>query len=171
MRRQRKVGELMKQVDEETRRQVALDRLQQLERDQAATAVDVTGIDNDLWEPSDVSDDEGKVKRRKSTTARPRGRVSAITPAEVLQTRGQRRSRKTVEMILMDEPASLPDADTYLSVQAPPASKVPGIRPPWKLCSVCSYFGSYKCVRCGSNFCSINCMNVHKDTKCLKFAD
>jgi zinc finger HIT domain-containing protein 1 len=74
-------------------------------------------------------------------------------------------------MILMDEPLSLPDADTYHSVMAPPASKCSGIYPPLKLCSVCSFLSPYKCVRCGLNYCSLHCMNIHKDTKCLKFAD
>jgi len=171
MRRQRKIGDLMKQVDEETRRQVATDRLALLERDQAATSIDVMGAENDLWEPSDVSDAEGKVHKRKSISSKARGRASTVTSSEILRTRGQRRPRKTVEMILMDEPKSLPNADTYHSVMAPPASKVPGVYPPLKLCSVCSLLSTYKCVRCGTNYCSLNCMNIHKDTKCLKFAD
>jgi zinc finger HIT domain-containing protein 1 len=45
------------------------------------------------------------------------------------------------------------------------------VRPPFKLCSVCSYMGPYTCVRCGSSFCSLACNAIHKDTKCLKFAD
>jgi zinc finger HIT domain-containing protein 1 len=161
----------MKQVDEETRRQVAIDRLATLERDQAASSIDALGAENDIWEPSDVSDNEGKVHKRKSTGPKSRGRSSTLAQPDSSQTRGQRRPRKTVEMILMDEPLYLPHADTYHSVMAPPASKLPGIYPALNLCSVCSYQGPYNCVRCGTKYCSLQCMNIHKDTKCLKFAD
>ena len=170
MRRQRKIGESMRSIDEETRMLIAQDRLAQLEKDQAATAIDAVGDDNDIWEPSDESDAEGKVHRRKSSAAG-RGRISAVVKGESVSTRGQRRTRRTIEMVLMEEPASLPNQDTFISVEVPPASKVPGSRPPYKLCSVCSYPSAYKCVRCGSNFCSLQCNGVHRDTKCLKFAD
>ena len=172
MRRQRKIGESMRYVDEETRRLVANERLQQLERDQAATAVDAVGIDNDIWVASDESDADGKLpSKRKSSAGGPKTKLSNQAKAEVITTKGQRRSRRTIEMVLMDEPASLPNKDTFVSVEAPPASRTPGARPPYKLCSVCSYLGAYKCVRCGSNFCSIECNSIHRETKCLKFAD
>ena len=161
----------MRLVDEETRRLIAMDRLNQLERDQAATAVDAIGAENDIWEPSDVSDDDGKVQKRKSVASTGRGRPALTSKGELLSTRGQRRSRKTVEIILMDEPALLPNADTFHSVMAPPASTQPGARSPWKLCSVCAHLSTYKCIRCGSNFCSIGCNKIHRDTKCLKFGD
>ena len=161
----------MKQVDEETRRLIAMDRLQQLQRDQASSAIDSIGIDDDIWEPSDISDAEGKVQKRKSFVATGRGRPASSVKVESLKTCGQRRSRKTIEMILMDEPLSLPNADTYHSVNAPPASTEPGTRPAWKLCSVCSLLSAYKCTRCGANFCSISCNSIHRETKCLKFGD
>ena len=161
----------MKYVDEETRAQIALDRLINLERDQAGSSRDAIGLDEDMWEPSDVSDNEGHVGKRKSMGTKKQRRTSTTAGAEQMGTRGIRRIKKPIETILMDEPMVLPNADTFHSVWAPPASKTPGVRPPWKLCSVCSNFGSYNCVRCGTCFCSINCMNIHKDTKCLKFAD
>lgn len=170
MRRQRKVGEAMRSIDEETRMLIAQDRLAQLERDQAATSIDAVGGDNDIWEPSDQSDSEGKVHRRKSSTVG-KGRISAVVKGETVATRGNRRVRRTIEMVLMEEPASLPNQDTFLSVEVPSASKTPGARPPHKLCSVCSYPSAYKCVRCGSNFCSLQCNGIHRETKCLKFAD
>jgi len=161
----------MKYIDDETRAQIANDRLMNLERDQSGPSRDILGLDDDMWEPSDISDNEGNVAKRKSNAIKRQRRVSSAHQAETALARGIRRPSKTIETILMDEPLSLPHADTFHSVWAPPASKIPGTRPPWKLCSVCSNFGAYTCVRCGSCFCCINCMNIHKDTKCLKFAD
>lgn len=161
----------MRHVDEETRAQIAYDRLVFLERDQAGASRDVIGLEDEIWEPSDVSDNEGNVVKRKSSATKRQRRVSSAPAADALVTKGIRRPKKAIESILMDEPLTLPKADTFHSVWAPPASKTPGVRPPWKLCSVCSNFGSYNCVRCGTCFCSMNCMNIHKDTKCLKFAD
>jgi len=172
MGRQRKPGEFMRNIDEETRRLIANARLQQLERDQAASAVDAVGIDNDVWLPSDESDGEKKSgTRRKSNVSAGKLRVSAVGKGESLTTRGHRRTRKTIEMVLMDEPLALSSKDTFLSVEVPAASSTLGCRPPFKLCSVCSYLSAYKCVRCGANFCSLACNGVHRDTKCLKFAD
>jgi zinc finger HIT domain-containing protein 1 len=161
----------MRFVDDETRAQIAADRLIFLEKDQASSSKDVIGFDDDVWEPSDVSDNEGAVSKRKSITMKKQRKSSTAPEKESMTTRGTRRQKKPIETILMDEPLLLPNADTFHSVWAPPASKTPGARPPLKLCSVCSNFGSYNCTRCGSCFCCINCMNIHKDTKCLKFAD
>ena len=181
MRRQRKVGDAMKQVDVETRRIVALERLEQLEREQASTAVDSVAQDTDLWEPSEESDAEGRVIRsKKSTGAKSRSGGKAITisgRSTPLSHHGgrQRRERKTIEMILMNEPKALPDKDTFISVQGPLASELSSkmfkIRPGVKLCSVCSMISPYKCVRCGALFCSLKCNEVHKETKCLKFGE
>jgi zinc finger HIT domain-containing protein 1 len=162
----------MRHVDEETRRLIAADRLSQLERDQAASAIDAPGGEDDLWELSDESDKEGKVQqKRRSSALASKSRASAHSKGETIATRGQRRARRTIEMVLMDEPPFHKERDTFLSIEAPAASSTPGARPGLKLCSVCSYLSTYKCLRCGSNFCSIECNSIHKDTKCLKFAD
>jgi zinc finger HIT domain-containing protein 1 len=172
MKRVRKLGDSTRQVDEETRRLVAADRLAQLMRDQAATAIETVGIDEDLWELSENSDAEGKPKqKRKSTSSGSKARLSNLPKGDTLFTQGTRRARRTIEMVLMDEPLTSSDKDTFLTIEAPPASKLPGLRPAYKLCSVCAYPSPYKCLRCGSNFCSLQCNSIHRDTKCLKFAD
>lgn len=161
----------MKHVDDGTRRQIASERLRLLQRDQAAYAIDAVGVDNDLWEPSEESDAEGRISKRRSSAGQAKTKQAAMMKGEVLTTAGRRRGRRTIEMVLMDEPAFLPDRDTFLSVEVPSASRTPGSKPAHKLCSVCSYLSGYKCVRCGTNFCSIPCNTVHRETKCLKFAD
>lgn len=38
-----------------------------------------------------------------------------------------------------------------------------------KFCSVCGDLSPYTCTRCGSRYCSLKCMAVHAETRCLKF--
>lgn len=50
---------------------------------------------------------------------------------------------------------------TYLTAAAAP-SKVPK-RP---LCTVCGYWGNYKCKKCAMPYCSLDCRGVHDETRC-----
>ncbi|KAI0036559.1 hypothetical protein K488DRAFT_40881 [Vararia minispora EC-137] len=59
---------------------------------------------------------------------------------------------------IADLPASIP---TYLTaVVASPQE------PSRVLCSVCGYWGSYKCMKCAMAYCDINCRSVHDETRC-----
>lgn len=40
--------------------------------------------------------------------------------------------------------------------------------PPLSLCSVCSFPCNMKCVTCEDRFCSKKCLEIHKDTRCMK---
>ncbi|KAK7032847.1 hypothetical protein R3P38DRAFT_2521425 [Favolaschia claudopus] len=55
-------------------------------------------------------------------------------------------------------PSTVP---TYLTAQAPPSTY-----PPRLICSVCGYWGHYKCRRCALPFCDLNCESVHAETRC-----
>ncbi|KAJ7758872.1 hypothetical protein DFH07DRAFT_741463 [Mycena maculata] len=58
--------------------------------------------------------------------------------------------------------ASLPPTiPTYLTAQAPAPTY-----PPRLICSVCGYWGRYKCRRCALPFCDRNCEGVHAETRC-----
>ncbi|KAK0450082.1 hypothetical protein EV421DRAFT_1778440 [Armillaria borealis] len=57
-------------------------------------------------------------------------------------------------------PASVP---TYLTAQAPAPSY-----PPRLICSVCGYWGRYKCRKCALPYCDRNCETVHAETRCEK---
>lgn len=58
--------------------------------------------------------------------------------------------------------ASLPaTVSTYLTAQAPAPTY-----PPRLICSVCGYWGRYKCRRCALPFCDRNCEGVHAETRC-----
>ncbi|EPQ52752.1 hypothetical protein GLOTRDRAFT_79912 [Gloeophyllum trabeum ATCC 11539] len=58
--------------------------------------------------------------------------------------------------------SSLPaNCPTYLTAVVPPPNE-----PPRLICSVCGYWGKYKCVRCAMPYCDLNCEAVHKETRC-----
>ncbi|KAH9940978.1 hypothetical protein B0H21DRAFT_697327, partial [Amylocystis lapponica] len=58
--------------------------------------------------------------------------------------------------------ANLPsNVPTYLTAVAPPPRE-----PPRLLCSVCGYWGKYKCKRCAMPYCDMNCESVHNETRC-----
>lgn len=96
-----------------------------------------------IFQSSDESDEEGG--RRKSK--KPRGVVRSI---------------KTVDMMLMSDPLV---GDSFASIESPLS-----VLPPLKLCSVCSNKAAYTCTRCSARFCSIPCLTIHRDTRCLKYA-
>ena len=54
----------------------------------------------------------------------------------------------------------------YLSVAAKPSKK-----PARFFCSVCGYNSKYQCTRCGLRYCTMQCGNTHKETRCIKFAE
>ncbi|KAH9945299.1 uncharacterized protein BXZ73DRAFT_96285 [Epithele typhae] len=54
-----------------------------------------------------------------------------------------------------------PSVPTYLRAAAPPPKE-----PPRLLCSVCGYWGKYKCKRCAMPYCDMNCEGVHNETRC-----
>ncbi|KIY43815.1 hypothetical protein FISHEDRAFT_67613 [Fistulina hepatica ATCC 64428] len=63
---------------------------------------------------------------------------------------------------LIDESkiAAMP-GPTYLTAASPPSAY-----PARMLCSVCGYFGHYRCLRCAMPFCDRNCESVHNETRC-----
>lgn len=52
----------------------------------------------------------------------------------------------------------------YSSAQAQP-SKLPERH----FCAVCGFPSNYTCTTCGTRYCSIKCLGVHQDTRCLKW--
>ncbi|KAI0067390.1 hypothetical protein BV25DRAFT_1867864 [Artomyces pyxidatus] len=42
----------------------------------------------------------------------------------------------------------------------------PSQAPPRLLCSVCGYWGRYKCKKCTMPYCDLNCQGVHDETRC-----
>lgn len=42
--------------------------------------------------------------------------------------------------------------------------------PPRHFCAVCGFASQYVCLTCGTRFCTIKCMDMHYDTRCLKWS-
>ncbi|CAO3613342.1 unnamed protein product [Cunninghamella blakesleeana] len=57
-----------------------------------------------------------------------------------------------------------PDVPTYLTCNSAPSKY-----PPRNFCSVCGFSSNYKCLRCGMKYCTVKCLNTHKETRCLKW--
>ncbi|CAA7266922.1 unnamed protein product [Cyclocybe aegerita] len=56
-----------------------------------------------------------------------------------------------------------PDVPSYLTAKAPPSPY-----PPRLICTVCGYWGAYKCRQCAMAYCDLNCQSVHAETRCEK---
>ena len=54
-----------------------------------------------------------------------------------------------------------PSVPTYLTVAAAPPKE-----PTRPLCTVCGYWGNYKCKKCAMPFCGLDCRSVHDETRC-----
>jgi zinc finger HIT domain-containing protein 1 len=65
---------------------------------------------------------------------------------------------KTLCQGLANTPSSVP---TYLAAAAAPPKE-----PTRPLCTVCGYWGNYKCKKCAIPFCGLDCRSVHDETRC-----
>ena len=78
------------------------------------------------------------------------------------------RFRKNLQTLLDEELGvngeKSPERRNYYTIVAQP-SKYPSM----KFCSVCGLTSMYICQLCGSLYCSLKCLEIHKDTRCLKF--
>eukprot|EP00762_Andalucia_godoyi_P003072 ANDGO_01072.mRNA.1 hypothetical protein len=72
--------------------------------------------------------------------------------------------KRTLGQILVDDATWL-DEQGLAKVTCPPSAR----GTVKKYCSVCGFGGKYTCVECGERFCSLECRNAHKETRCLKF--
>lgn len=78
------------------------------------------------------------------------------------------RFRKNLQTLLDDELGTNGEKSTekrnYYTIVTKPSKY-----PPLKLCSVCGLTSTYTCQICGNLYCSLKCLDIHKDTRCLKF--
>lgn len=74
--------------------------------------------------------------------------------------------RKNFSQLLEDDRhlSEMANAPCYANAQAPP-SKLPERH----FCAVCGFPSNYTCTSCGTRYCSIRCLGVHQDTRCLKW--
>lgn len=87
----------------------------------------------------------------------------------------KQRFRKNFSQLLEEEmSAVMTDGDEEDETGGPVpgylAAQVPESRlPPRKLCAVCGFPSSYTCVTCGARYCCLKCLEVHQETRCLKW--
>lgn len=74
--------------------------------------------------------------------------------------------RKTLQTLLEDDRLTFEETSEpcYSSAEAPESNI-----PERHFCSVCGFPSSYTCTVCGTRYCCIRCLGVHKDTRCLKW--
>ncbi|KAI9596006.1 hypothetical protein BDF19DRAFT_439338 [Syncephalis fuscata] len=89
------------------------------------------------------------------SSRRPKGKVTALA-----------KGRWTLATLIAESQISrLPaDVPTYLT-----AAIGPSTQPSRKFCSVCGFVAGYTCTRCGMQYCTLNCLETHKETRCMKF--
>ncbi|KAK0403920.1 hypothetical protein QR680_017195 [Steinernema hermaphroditum] len=101
---------------------------------------------------NDLNDSAPGVKRRKKI----RGEYA------------KQRFRKNFAQLV--EEASLRSSTPEMGKSVYEAAEVPPSRiPPRQFCPPCGLYAKYKCIRCGTCYCSIRCRDIHTDTRCLKF--
>lgn len=149
-------------VDQETRRQVAAQRLQTLEADNyeepsiaALAAGDGAYVDE---EEEEVVQGSTKGKKRKGRSGGTKEGGRAKIQANSYRVRN-------LEHVIAEEEYDS-DSVNYKTIAAGPS-----VKPQRHFCSVCGFFGTYTCTRCGLRFCGMRCQQTHKETRCLKFAE
>ncbi|CAL8079495.1 unnamed protein product [Calicophoron daubneyi] len=82
-------------------------------------------------------------------------------------TNARSRARKTLEILLDEEYQATKGGTTgpcYFTAGVPDSRL-----PCRKFCSVCGFKGLYNCVICGIPYCSRKCLEIHNDTRCMKW--
>jgi len=76
----------------------------------------------------------------------------------------KQRARKTFPALLEEDQISGRESPSYTSASAPPSEF-----PARKLCAVCGSPANYTCGQCGNRYCCVKCLQMHQDTRCLKW--
>jgi rubrerythrin len=169
-------------ADELKKRQRELNLLHALDNDNygsSASAQQINALAGASGAQEDVADQvvvvggQRQRKPRKSTKlkqkmASKKRNLDSDAPTEMFL-RGAIRFESALQDHESHVPAYVP---SYRSSSAQPSAK-----PPRLFCSVCGYThaiqGStlqvYACPRCAMRFCCHNCLETHRDTRCLKW--
>lgn len=83
--------------------------------------------------------------------------------AEYYQMKYRKNFQQLVEEDRID--AELNNRPSYLDAAAEDSKF-----PPRHFCAVCGFMSNYVCLTCGTRYCCIKCMNVHLETRCLKWS-
>jgi zinc finger HIT domain-containing protein 1 len=92
------------------------------------------------------------------------GAAGAASKARSLEYYKQRYRKNFGALLEEDVNLYRKDEPNYVTAKAGPSRY-----PPRHFCAVCGDFGGYTCVTCGMRYCSVKCLQTHKETRCLKF--
>ncbi|KAI8096907.1 zinc finger, HIT-type containing 1 [Halteromyces radiatus] len=140
-------------VDTEAHQRHLRRQLDSLERDNHQSLNDVEGLISVALAAQEQNDEAPRKSRHKTGTSKS-GRASVFS------------TKANLSVLLEDAHLEdySPDIPTYLTCNAAPSKY-----PPRHFCSVCGFSSSYKCLRCGMKYCSLACLNTHKETRCMKW--
>ena len=100
-----------------------------------------------------------------STAKLPAFEDAAAKPAAKKRKKANKKRFPKSFAAMLEESVQATDAARYTAAQVP-LSRLP----PRNFCSVCGYTSCYKCIVCGTKYCSIKCQGTHVETRCLKWA-
>ncbi|KAF4525389.1 hypothetical protein B566_EDAN018328, partial [Ephemera danica] len=86
----------------------------------------------------------------------------------------RRRARKALEALEQDNYHDDPHADLEKAHHPDPpnyqaALVGPSEIPQRHFCAVCGFPSNYTCIPCGTRYCSVRCLGIHQETRCLKW--
>ncbi|KAI0077883.1 hypothetical protein K474DRAFT_1642420 [Panus rudis PR-1116 ss-1] len=143
------------QYDPEVIAKRAKRHLDELERSNYAEPSGAFGVD----EEEDGGGRKGRARQTISDKKTDGGRKKKSTMAVRTAVLYKKTFTQLVEESgIMYLPAGTP---TYLTAVTPPPRE-----PPRLICSVCGYWGRYRCRRCGMAYCDRNCEETHEDARC-----
>lgn len=101
---------------------------------------------------------------------------SSSSLAEVGSKKGRKLRMELTKVRMRKNFAQLLQEGEALALKNDPSSVVysqcgaaPSQRPASKFCAACGCFSKYTCTKCGANYCSIPCRDVHVETRCKKW--
>jgi len=72
--------------------------------------------------------------------------------------------RRNLGQLVEEDLLTRPDGPNYMTAEAPESRY-----PKRNFCAVCGNFSEYTCVQCGTRFCRAKCLQMHNETRCMKW--
>ncbi|KAF0358679.1 Zinc finger HIT domain-containing protein 1 [Gigaspora margarita] len=140
-------------LDQTTRNRNIQHHLNELERDNYAEVPELEIVSGTITKPRRTS--EVDTSQNRKTKARSKKQLLS-----------QLTVKKNLNALLEESRIDQlpPDIPTYFTAIAGPSRY-----PPRKFCSVCGYLSNYSCKTCGMKYCSVKCLEIHEETRCMKY--
>ncbi|KAF9048590.1 hypothetical protein BJ165DRAFT_1402489 [Panaeolus papilionaceus] len=140
--------------------------LDELERSNYTEANDLTGVVEEGGEEGSKATSRGRDRQTisdKRNLKMPGTSRAATKKKSTFAVREALLYRKNLNTLIASSKLEEmpPDVPTYLT-----AATIRPTYPPRLMCSVCGYWGTYKCRRCALPYCDLNCEGVHNETRC-----